>query len=79
MNSDPDLKAVFHFPSLFTLFTATQALFLPCLLCISQHFTRDSLIPTIRIKITLPVGAMRKSNLYIARSPSYLAFPAVTC
>lgn len=37
---------VFHFSSLFTLFTTTQALFLLCLLVsISQRFTGDSLIP----------------------------------
>lgn len=50
-NSDPGLQAgmsfaVFHFSSLFTLFTKTHALFLLCLLCINQHFTGDSLIPT---------------------------------
>lgn len=41
-----DVLIVFHFSSLFTLFTTTQGLFLLYLLVtISQHFRGDSLIP----------------------------------
>lgn len=82
-NSGPGLEAkagmsftVFHFSSLFTLFTTAQALFLLCLLCNSQHFTGESLIPILCIKVT-PAG--NNENIKPVHSKKPLASDLSSC